>query len=159
MTEKVLFKSGFYNHYSENEEFCKGCDQYEEGCKRDISECYGFIEQEDFDCIMQEIKSVFDTSVLIGTLGLWHGKPTSFKLCSEFKDLERAVSGYDDITITQLGTRLFFALHHHDGTNHMELRRFNKYGSERLNEVCLDYFSEENIKFIKRCTKNFGKVA
>jgi hypothetical protein len=140
MAEKeiILFQCGVYN---------------ENYCPDDYS-----MEEDTFNSVMQGIKAVFEPCVLIGKVGRWNGTFSGYKYCRDFKDLQNAISGYDDIIIRQIGTQLHFTLIHHDGRHEMELRRFNDYGYNNRDNACFDYFNEQALKFINRYTKNYGKI-
>ena len=128
--------------------------------QREYSECPDDCDMGDFifDNIMQGIEAVFEPSVLVGTIGRWNGTFNGYKYCHSFSDLRSALSGYDDIIIRQIGTRLRFTLIHHDGRHDVELRRLSDYGYNNRDNASFDYFCKATLKFIDRNTRNYGKV-
>jgi hypothetical protein len=112
-----------------------------------------------YDDVMRSIEAVFGPSVLVGSLRLWHGRYVGYKYFRDFGDFQKAVAGYENILIRQIGTRLYFALIHHDGRHEAELRRFTDYGNDNLDKVNFDDFNQAASKFICRHTKAFGKIA
>ena len=72
---------------------------------------------------MRNIENNFEPSVLIGTVGLWHGRHKAYKYCENIKELRDSLSGYDNIIIRRIDSQLWFTLIHHDGQHEMELRR------------------------------------
>ena len=109
--------------------------------------------------VLLGIKKIFGPSILVGTIGRWNGTFKGYKYCPTFQDLQNAISGYEDITIRQIGTRLHFTLTHHDGRHEMELRRLSDYGYEKRDNACFDYFNDEALRFINRYTKNYGRIS
>ena len=116
------------------------------------------IKEDDFNDIMKNIEAVFEPCVFVGTVGRWNGTFQGYKYLPDLKDLRSAISGYDDIVIRQVGTRLNFTLIHHDGRHEMELRRLSDYGYNNRNNVSFDYFNEATLKYINRNTRNYGKI-
>jgi len=116
------------------------------------------VEDDIFNGIMQSIESIFEPCVLVGIVGRWNGRFDGYKYCHEFKDFQHAISGYDDIIIWQVGTRLHFTLIHHDGRHEMELRRLSDYGYDNRDNANFDYFNQATLKFINRNTRNYGKL-
>ena len=128
--------------------------------QREYSDCPDecAVEDDILADIMRNIETVYEPSILTGTVARWNGSFSGYKYCHTFKDFQNAVSGYDDIIIRQIGTRLHFTLIHHDGRHEMELRRLNDYGYDNRDNACFDYFNEAALKFINRNTKNYGKI-
>ena len=109
--------------------------------------------------VLLAIQAIFKPSILVGVVGRWNGIFPGYKYCHNFCDLRDAISGYDEIVISQVGTRLKFTLIHHDGRHEMELRRLSDYGYDKRDRACFEYFNEEALRFIQRYTKNFGKIS
>jgi len=60
-------------------------------------------------------KYIFEPCVLIGIVGRWNGTFNEYKYYHYFKDLQNAISDYDDIVIQQIRVMLRFTLIYHDG--------------------------------------------
>lgn len=134
----ILFESGLYYQ-----------DERPDDC---------MLEEMTFNSVMQSMEALYAPSVFVGTVGVWSGRFTGYRYCCDFKDFMGVIGNYDDITIRQVGTQLHFTLRHHDGRHEMELRRLTDYGCNHLSSVDLEHFSEETVQFIKRHTRNFGKI-
>jgi len=128
--------------------------------QREYTECPDdcTVEDDILQDIMRNIESVFEPCVLVGTVGRWNGTFNGYGYCHDFNAFQGAISGYDDIIIRQIGTRLHFTLIHHDGRHEMELRRFDDYSCNNRDDDSFDFFNEKTLRFINRHTKNYGKI-
>ena len=157
--EKLLFTTEM-----ESLEILREC--YNEGlCQNDDDYCNdeAIIELE-WENICDNYNSIFQLNdfydcLLIGTVGLWHGTHKSWAYISEPKKLREKCSNYDTIRFKREGNKLFIELSHHDGTHYFEVKRINKKGMNRLNNVYSgdeDYTILDSIEtFEKWYTKNF----
>ena len=152
MKETILFQSGMYG-YSD----CVDADA-DTHANTDI-DAVADVENDLLQSILQGIQAVFEPCILVGTVGRWNGKFVGYRYCQCYSVFENAISGYDDIIIKQIGTRLHFTLIHHDGRHEMELRRFNDCALNDPNRDCFQGFSDSTLNYINRNTNNFGKVS
>jgi hypothetical protein len=103
-----------------------------------------------FDDVMRNIESIFEPSMFIGTVGVWHGRYKAYKFCENTKELREALMGYDDIIIRRIESQLWFTLIHHDGHHEIELRRITDDDFLDWGDLGCEHFDE-----ILRRTEDF----
>ena len=112
---------------------------------------------ETLDEILQDMESVFTPSVFIGTLGLWDGRHNAYRFCHDFNEIRRIIGNYDDVIISQVGTRLHFTFIHHDGRNELELRRLTDYGHDNVDSMKYAAL-EDALEYSKTHSEDFGVI-
>lgn len=125
---------------------------------------YNNIMDDEWDMMWEDYASIFKLNdfydcLLIGTVGLWNGTHKSCAYISEPKNLREKCSNYDIVRFKREDNKLFLELSHHDGTHYFEVKRINKKGMNRLNNVYSgdeDYIILDSIEtFEKWYTTNF----
>lgn len=106
-----------------------------------------------------ERNDIFEDTIMIGTVGLWHGSYDGCAYLENYQDFLNKIADYDTVRINRKGNKLLVELCHHDGTHYMEIRRLNSKGNEVLanqyKENYEDYIKERLQTFLKGYTKNF----
>lgn len=163
MREIILFQSGIYSNYSDLDDYQKQNDidfeATESKANREdyLLNRYYEDEADNLHCLLTDISNMLQPCFLVGTVGRWNGTFDGYKYISDINDLKNALNDYE-LKISQVGTRLFFTLYHHDGSNYMELRKLTDYGLNNLNICSLNHYTTHTLQFIKRYTRNFGKL-
>ena len=93
-----------------------------------IYECIDDVFDEDF----AQLKTVFNSApygfVASGSCGLWDGRRAGGKFIDDLRELQDTISGYDDVKITDERGIIHIEMHHHDGTNVLDLKEVTKAG-------------------------------
>ena len=114
------------------------------------------VQEEDvFNRVMRDIETVFKPSVLIGTVGLWHGRHNGYRYIRNFKELQETVCSYDSVIIRQSESGLWFTLIHHDGYHEMELRCIIDDDNFDWEDLRFSYFDEGVWQYIIDNSEHF----
>lgn len=135
--------------------------------KRDIrdDEIYDYYNIALEEDLMDLLKNNhFENIVLIGKIQLWNGTHTGVKYIPNNDSLKTLISNYDNCSFYKEDRKLFLYLYHHDGTHILEVRRLNKKGIEKIDNlynksISIDEHFLENLeKYEKKYTINFFKT-
>ena len=92
---------------------------------------YQFIDDildEDFVQLRSRFNAAPYGFVAVGSAGRWDGTRVGGKFIDDANSLQRTISGYDSVKITDESGVLRISMQHHDGTNVLDLREVTKAG-------------------------------
>lgn len=164
--ERLFSTKDYIVTEDEKKEYIKMLEDDGELDNRDITDdeiydYYNMMLEDDLIDLLKNNK--FEDIILIGKIQVWNGTYTGVKYISNDDSLKTLISNYDNCSFYKEDRKLFLYLYHHDGTHILEVKRLNKKGIEKIDNlynksISIDeHFLEHLEEYEKKYTINFFK--